>query len=174
MMQIAISWDLPKIGICQSQQAHLSSPQIRKIRSLPLKRDRSLKPWNGYDVRKEDGDGMKLGSIPNANKHPKNIPKSKWWGGVVPKTVERLRRKEGRQTGMGGLESVVRVRRLKTEAVTTAGRTSDQCLGRSPKWCSRIKVKCSQLVQQNLCNVSLLVTSCDWSKDGTCDPVQDI
>ena len=53
MMQIAISWDLPKIGICQSQQAHLSSPQIRKIRSLPLKRDRSLKPWNGYDVRKE-------------------------------------------------------------------------------------------------------------------------
>ena len=74
-MQIAISWDLPKIGICQSQQAHLSSPQIRKICSRKPKTVERLK--RRKDGRQADGDGMKLGSIPNANKHPKNIPKSK-------------------------------------------------------------------------------------------------
>ena len=28
-------------------------------------------------------DCRKLGSIPNVYEHPKNIPKSKWWGGIV-------------------------------------------------------------------------------------------
>ena len=31
--------------------------------------------WSGF--------GWKLGSIPNVHEHPKNIPKSKWWGYIV-------------------------------------------------------------------------------------------